>query len=137
MSITGHCLCGAVRFELTERPTVVGYCHCTRCQRRSGAAASANAAIPPGALRMLAGEDDMVAFAPPDGFEKVFCGRCGGALFGRHPTDPDRIGVRLGALDPGHGLRPTYRQFVADAADWEPIPDDGMEHVPGSRHAGR
>ena len=135
MALTGHCLCGAVRFALTEPPTEAGYCHCTRCQRRSGAAASANASIPPGALRLLAGEEHVVTFAPPDGFEKLFCGRCGSALFSRDPRDPRRMGVRLGALDPGHGLRPSYRQFVADAAEWEAVPDDGLRHFPGSRHA--
>ena len=43
--MTGRCLCGRVRFELTEPPGAWGYCHCTRCQRRTGTAASAHAAI--------------------------------------------------------------------------------------------
>jgi Glutathione-dependent formaldehyde-activating enzyme len=53
---SGHCLCGGVRFEVTEEPTGAGYCHCTRCQRRTGAAASPQARIVPGALRLLTGE---------------------------------------------------------------------------------
>ncbi|MGA2470453.1 MAG: hypothetical protein ABSG64_07160 [Solirubrobacteraceae bacterium] len=36
LPITGHCGCGGVRFELTESPSEAGYCHCTRCQRRTG-----------------------------------------------------------------------------------------------------
>jgi hypothetical protein len=39
-STTGACLCGGVRFELTEPARAAGYCHCTRCQRRTGTAAS-------------------------------------------------------------------------------------------------
>jgi hypothetical protein len=31
-SLTGGCLCGGVRFELTEPAPAAGYCHCTRCQ---------------------------------------------------------------------------------------------------------
>ena len=43
LPLTGGCGCGAVRFEV-ERPFVsAGYCHCTRCQRRTGSAASATA----------------------------------------------------------------------------------------------
>jgi hypothetical protein len=40
---TGGCNCGAVRYEVTEPLAIASYCHCRRCQRRSGAAASANA----------------------------------------------------------------------------------------------
>jgi hypothetical protein len=41
--LTGGCNCGAVRFEVTAPLALASYCHCKRCQRRSGAAASANA----------------------------------------------------------------------------------------------
>ena len=134
--LTGHCLCGGVRFEIAADDLQAGYCHCTRCQRRTGTAASANAALPPDSLRIVAGEELVRSYQPPDGFAKLFCAECGGALFSRTP-DGTLAGVRLGALDPGHGLRPSYRQFVDDAADWEPIPDDGLERFPGSRRAGR
>jgi hypothetical protein len=129
--ITGRCLCGGVRFEVTEPPLSAGYCHCTRCQRRTGAAASAQARLPEGALRVVAGEDEVVAYQPEQGFAKLFCGRCGSALFSH---DPERRhwAVRLGALDPGHGIRPTYRQRLESACEWEPVPDDGLD-----RYAGR
>ena len=34
--LTGGCNCGAVRFEVTAPLVKAGYCHCQRCQRRSG-----------------------------------------------------------------------------------------------------
>ena len=43
LPLTGGCNCGAVRFEVTEPLVAASYCHCKRCQRRSGAAASPNA----------------------------------------------------------------------------------------------
>ena len=124
--ITGRCLCGEVTFKLTARPERAGYCHCTRCQRRSGTAASAQAAVPPGSLRITSGEELIRAYAPPDGYAKLFCSACGAQLFSRSPTDPDRMSVRLGALDPGHGIAPSYRQWLESAAEWEPVPDDGL-----------
>ncbi len=33
----------------------------------------------------------------------------------------------MAAFDSDPGVRPTYRQYVAYAAVWEPIPDDGLE----------
>ena len=103
--ITGGCLCGSVRFEITEPPFNAGYCHCTRCQRRTGTAASAQARIPPGALRLISGQELVAAYAPGDGgFEKLFCSACGSALFSRHPERHEVMSVRLGALDEDPGL---------------------------------
>jgi len=46
------------------------------------------------------------------------------------------MGVRLGVLDGDPGVRPSSRQFVAYAAVWEPIPDDGLSAFPEHRPAG-
>ena len=123
---TGHCLCGGVQFEVTAEPLSAGYCHCTRCQRRTGTAASVQARIAPGSLTVLSGEELIRAWAPPAGWEKLFCSGCGSALWSRDPDDHDVKAVRLGVLDDDPGIRPEYRQFVAYAAPWEPIPDDGL-----------
>lgn len=134
--LTGGCGCGAVRFEVSEPLTVASYCHCTRCQRRTGSAASANAGTVPGSFRIVRGEDRVRAWKPEGGFEKCFCADCGSALFSRNPTQPDQIGVRLGAIDGDPGIRPSFHQFVAYAAPWEPIPEDGLPRHPERRPAG-
>jgi hypothetical protein len=133
LPLTGGCLCGGVRFEVTEPPVVAGYCHCRRCQRRTGTAASASARIAPGSLAIVSGEELVKAYEPPDGFVKLFCSACGSALWSRHPEDVDIISVRLGAFDEDPGIRPSYRQYVSYAASWEPIPDDGLERFPEGR----
>ena len=104
--LTGACLCGSVRFEVSEPLVSAGYCHCTRCQRRTGTAASVQARVAPGSFRIVDG---------------------------RNPHDPEQISVRLGAFDSDPAVRPSYRQFVAYAAAWEPIPDDGLERYPERR----
>ena len=131
--MTGGCLCGAVRFEISEPPISASYCHCTRCQRRTGTAASAQARIVPGSLRVVSGEELVRAFEPEDGFPKEFCSACGSALWSRNPDNPDALSVRMGAFDADPGVRPSYRQYVAYAAQWEPIPDDGLPRFPERR----
>ncbi len=131
--VSGGCLCGGVRFEVLEPPVSAGYCHCTRCQRRTGTAASVQARVVPGSLRVTAGEELVRAYRPETGFAKEFCSRCGSALWSRHPDDEDVVSVRLGAFDDDPGVRPAYRQFVAYAAPWEPIPDDGLPRFPEGR----
>jgi hypothetical protein len=133
LPLTGGCNCGAVRFEVTEPLLSATYCHCTRCQRRTGTAASANARVEPGSFRVVEGEARLRAWKPESGAQKWFCGDCGSALFSRSPSDPDQVGVRLGAFDSDPEIRPGRRQFVAYAAVWEEIPDDGLPRYPETR----
>jgi hypothetical protein len=130
--LTGGCLCGGVRFEIDEPFLGASYCHCTRCQRRTGTAASAQGRVAPGALRIVRGAELVREWAPENGWPKCFCGTCGSALWSRDP-DSGAMGVRLGSLDGDPGIRPQYRQFVAYAAGWEPIPDDGLERFAEGR----
>ena len=131
--LSGGCGCGAVRFEITEPLGAAVYCHCTRCQRRTGTAASANARLAPGSLVIVAGADRVATWQPPDGWAKLFCADCGSALFSRDGEDPSVMSVRLGTVDGDPGVRPDARQFVAYAAAWEPIPDDGLRRWPEGR----
>jgi hypothetical protein len=134
LPLTGGCLCGGVRFEVTEPLVSAGYCHCTRCQRRTGTAASASGRTAPGSLRVLSGEALVREYDPGDGgFLKAFCSTCGSALWSRSPDDRNVISIRLGAFDSDPGIRPSSRQFVAYAAPWEPIPDDGLPRFAESR----
>ncbi len=128
-ALTGACGCGAVRFEVAEPFVSATYCHCTRCQRRSGTAASANGRAVPGSVRVTAGEAELRVWAPPGGSEKLFCGLCGSALFARAPGHAIS-GVRLGAIDGDPGIRPQWHQYVAYAAPWEELRDDGLPRYP-------
>ena len=132
--ITGGCNCGAVRFAVTRPFRSSVYCHCRRCQRRTGTGASANARVDEADFQILAGADRVRSWKPETGAEKFFCGDCGSALYSRSPGS---VGVRLGALDADPGIRPTARQFVTYAAPWEPIPDDGLPRFAESQSAGR
>jgi len=125
-----------VQFEIDQPLAGAAYCHCTRCQRRSGAAAAAAAKIEPGSLRLVSGEELLRDWTPPGVRAKTFCGECGSALFGRDPDTKEVVIVRLGAIDGDPGIRPQAHQFVAYAAPWAAIPDDGLprfdERIPGT-----
>jgi hypothetical protein len=92
--LTGGCGCGAVRFAIDVPLATALYCHCTRCQRRTGTGSAASGRAVP--------------------------------LCASDPESGDIRGVRLGAIDGDPGIRPQAHQFVAYAAPWEPIPDDGL-----------
>lgn len=132
LPLIGGCLCGGVRFEISAPLVSASYCHCTRCQRRSGTAASPQARVAPGSFQVVRGEELLRGYTPPDGFEKVFCSRCGSSVLSRDPNKPEVIAVRLGAFDGDPGIRPQRRAHVSSAAVWERIPDDGLPRFAGS-----
>ena len=134
LPLTGGCNCGAVRFEVSAPLLSASYCHCRRCQRRSGAAASANAHPANGTFAIVAGEEHLRVWQPDHGGEKWFCGECGSSVYAYNPSHPESIGIRMGAFDEDPGVRPGARQFVRYAAPWEAVPDDGLPRYPESRH---
>jgi hypothetical protein len=134
LPLTGGCNCGGVRYEISEPLVSASYCHCKRCQRRSGAAASPQARVAPGAFRVLSGEELLREWNPGgESFAKVFCSVCGSSLWSRSPVDPQVISVRLGTFDDDPGIRPGHRQWLESAAPWEPVPDDGLERFARGR----
>ena len=132
--LTGGCLCGGVRFELDAAPQLAGYCHCMRCQGRTGSAASAQAIVDGSAFRLVQGEALVRGWRHPEGgMEKCFCGECGAHLFSRNPETGILKGIRMAAFDGDPGVRPSFRTHVGSAAVWEPLPDDGLPRYEGSR----
>ncbi len=135
--LTGGCACGAVRFAVTEPLIAASYCHCKRCQRRSGTTASVNARPSPGSFQVTTGTERMRVWKPQDGREKWFCGDCASGLFSSGPNQADPVGIRIGTFDGDPGVRPTAHFFVDYAAPWEPIPNDGLprhtERPPGPK----
>jgi hypothetical protein len=124
-------MCGAVRFEISEPLLGALYCHCRRCQRRTGTAFSVSALTAPGSFRIVGGEELIGSWDPEDGgWIKSFCSRCGGQLFTTNPEDAQLLAVRMGALDEDPGIRPGAHQFTAYAAPWDPIPEDGLPRFP-------
>ena len=109
--ITGGCGCGAVRFEIDRPLLSASYCHCTRCQHRTGSGAAATARAESRSVRVVEGADALRGWAPEGGREKVFCVQCGSALFSCEPGTQDYTGVRLAAIE----VTPLVEQVGAEA----------------------
>ena len=48
--MTGGCLCGNIRYSVSQPLDKIIACHCTHCQKASGTGASHNAAVPTAAV---------------------------------------------------------------------------------------
>jgi hypothetical protein len=123
--LLGRCGCGAVRFEVRAPFRSARYCHCHRCQQRTGTSCSANARIAREHFEVLTGAALIRSWQPAGGAAKSYCVECGGHVFSESP-EADFVSVRLGAIVGDPGIRPSVRQWVSSAASWEDIPDDGL-----------
>ena len=97
-----------------------------RCHGAIRAYLNSDDVLWPGALRTVQGEELLRSWQPEDGNPKVFCSVCGSHMWAEDRSSPGVYFVRLGSFDTDPGVRPSHRQFVAYAAAWEPIPDDGL-----------
>ena len=125
--LRGSCLCGAVRYEVTEPFSTVTYCHCASCKKLSGGAGTVNGRARSAAIRVLEGEELLRTYQPSEGTAKTFCSSCGSNLFGGGWPEAETVSVRLSALDTAVEQRPERHIFVRSVAPWETLPDDGAE----------
>ena len=135
--ITGGCLCGGVRFEVTGTFIRAGHCHCSRCRRHSGTFGLTQGRVRREQFRLLCGEDLVRVYGKGEGAVKAFCSRCGSSLFGGTWPDGPQVSIRLGAIDGDPGIRPQFHTHVASKAPWDEIRDE-LPRYPGdwSRDAG-
>lgn len=81
----GSCFCGAVEFEVTGEPAVMGYCHCDDCTGWLAAPMSAFTLWPPSGVRITKGEAGVGTYHKSEAAYRKHCKTCGGALMTDHP----------------------------------------------------
>ncbi len=130
-AITGGCLCGAIRYELSEPPSGCGTCHCRNCQKQSGSAFVVSASFPLSALRFVRGKPKR--YQSSSVMERLFCPDCGSSIYFRYivqlgnskQNNPDRIWLHLGPLDEPEVMPIEFHYGVESQFSWVHF-DDGV-----------
>ena len=107
MSMTGGCLCGAVRFEAEDVSNELHVCHCGTCRGWSG---GGGFAVSVGSVTFT-GEDSLERYASSAWAERGFCRSCGTHLF-YHLHEPSNYVMWLGAFDDQTGFSLTQEIYV-------------------------
>jgi hypothetical protein len=120
--MTGGCMCGAIRYEASESPIEVYYCHCRVCQRAAGNVVGTWAQFPARAFRFTRGGAKF--HRSSDVAERGFCGNCGTQLvaMGFEADEPNAVAV--GSLDHPEGMRPEGHFGVESKVPWFNVQDD-------------
>ena len=122
--ITGSCLCGGVRYEITANPAWAHNCHCSRCRKIRGSAFASNLFVPLEAFRYTQGEELLRSYKLPEAarFTHVFCGVCGSSLPFPNTARGFAV-VPMGSLDDDPRHPPDAHIFVDSKAPWFTITD--------------
>jgi hypothetical protein len=123
LAVGGGCLCGAVRYLLSGRPSASMACHCDSCARASGAPAVAWVTFAREQVSVVRGAPIAFHSSPP--VTRRFCGACGTALFYEHAQRPTEIDVTTRTLDDPDLFPPTHHAWLGDAPAWD-RPGDGL-----------
>lgn len=118
-TMSGGCLCGAVRFCVEGEVRKFYHCHCERCRKATGTGHASNILVAPGRLTFVAGEGGVRSYKVPEAkrFTNVFCAICGGRL-PRFVPETGFIVIPAGSLDRVPALAPQARIFWASRAAW-------------------
>ena len=119
-SVSGRCLCGALRFRLEGELRHVVLCHCSQCRRWHGHA-GAYTRVP---ATMLAIDDDrsLTWYRSSERARRGFCRECGSSLFWER-SGSGTISVAAGTLEAPTGLSTRLQIFAEDAGDYYEIDD--------------
>lgn len=107
-TITGSCLCGAVRFTLEGDPVRIGLCHCHDCRRASGSAFS---------MFLIWDRSAFACAGATTVYEgRSFCPSCGSRVFSLRAEEAE---IMAGALDLAPtGMTPGYELWTSRREHW-------------------
>lgn len=115
---TGGCLCGAIRYAITDEPEQVVICHCPDCRRAAGAHAVAYFFVSVDKFGFTDGTPAEYASSP--GVVRKFCSRCGTTLSWQGEKQPGRIDVTVGSLDDPEQFPPSRAVYRRHRLGWAP-----------------
>jgi hypothetical protein len=117
---TGRCLCGEVTYEIEGDPVAVAHCHCTDCQRLSGAGHSTGAMFSADKIRVQGTVSEFrLESEAESGVTRTFCPRCGSPLFGRNTRMPRFMTVSVETLDDPNNVSPQVVVFARTRRTWD------------------
>jgi len=117
MKIDGACHCGKIAYEAEVEPGKVIICHCTDCQKLTGAAyrptihARAETFV-------LKGQPKIYIKTADSGTKRAhaFCPDCGTPIYAAAPENPPHYSLRLGVINQRAALGAPRRQMWCTSA---------------------
>ena len=119
-ALTGHCLCGAIRFTARRPFNWVLHCHCESCRRATAAPMTTFVSVPNAQLDWT-GTPATHHSSP--GVTRRFCPTCGSPVSYAYADKPDETHIYAALLDDPDAVTPEGHDFAEEAIGWmHPLP---------------
>jgi hypothetical protein len=134
--LSGSCLCGAIRYTISaplgSPPAELRACHCTHCQKTSGAGGSVNLPTASDAFKITQGTPKRYAAKAASGrtLYRFFCADCGSPIYSQRETNPAMVTLRAGTLDNAGDMKITAHIWTKSKRPWSYI-DPASQQLPG------
>lgn len=125
LPITGGCLCGALRYQISKQPFGQANCHCRACQHATGGAYAPVLLVPTEGFAII-GEYCQYLSKGDSGHDvaRAFCGRCGTTVFAHTTRVETMRPVYAVTLDHPEQFRPELDAWVEFAQPWVSMDPD-------------
>lgn len=126
----GGCLCGKVRYELTQEPMATMVCHCTSCQKSTGTSFSIVSIVPENAVKLTG---DLKTYADTsdtgNAVNRSFCPSCGSPVITTAAVFPGVAIIKAGTFDDTSWLKPSAEIFCDSIQPWVQHAEGAAQHA--------
>jgi len=132
--MNGECLCGSVKYELTEQIQDTYYCHCRDCQVLSGSAFRVLGIVSRNSLKIKSGEISTYDHKTESGFEMVrsYCIQCATPLFVSSTRFPDMHMLMVSTLNNTALVDPSFQIWCSSMVSWAKVSIGIRSHPHGA-----
>ena len=126
-SLEGRCICGQVKYKLTEKPLFTQACHCKDCKILTGSSYVINSSVFRKILLMVEGEvssSEGLKGGSGKPLKAYFCNKCGTYLYTDYDSAVGRMNVRTKTLDESKEFPPQVHIFTKDRDPWLNLKDN-------------
>ena len=123
--LKGGCICGQVKYHITEKPLFTQACHCKDCKVLTGSSYVVNSSVLENTL-IVEGEVSSTELKAGSGasYKTYFCTKCGNYVYADYDSAVGRLTVRTKTLDNAEKFPPQVHIFTKDKDPWLNLPED-------------
>ena len=124
-SLTGGCICGQVKYQITDKLLFTQACHCKDCKVLTGSSYIVNSSVLENTL-IVEGEVSSTELKAGSGasYKTYFCTKCGTYVYADYDSAVGRLTVRTKTLDNSEKFPPQVHIFTKDKDPWLNLSED-------------
>ncbi len=130
-TISGGCLCRAVRYTVVADALATRVCWCRDCQYFAAGSGTVNVVFPTAAVMLTGPLRDYSSIADSGNrMHRRFCERCGTPVTSASEARPHLTILRAGTLDDPELAKPSLTIWTSSAPSWACL-DEALPRTPG------